>query len=93
MVCDSIVIWLKYIIVNISNGLNIPMLRIPSFPLFDFQPFNCLIALDDYLRFNKFLVFGSLQTSLLCIVGELAGGGSVTVAVGVSDRWHATCDT
>ena len=28
--------------------------------------------------------FGSLQTILLCIVWELAGGGSVAVAVGVS---------
>ena len=28
----------------------------------------------------------SLQTSLLCIVGELAGGGSVAVAVIVSER-------
>ena len=33
-----------------------------------------------------FLVFGSLQIILLCIVVELAGGGSVAVAVGVSDR-------
>ena len=32
-----------------------------------------------------FLVFKSLQTSL-CIVGDLAGGGSAAVAVGVSDR-------
>ena len=34
-----------------------------------------------------FWVFGLLQTSLLCIVRELAGGGrgAVTVAVGVSD--------
>ena len=30
-----------------------------------------------------FLVFAS---SLLCIMGELAGGGSVDVAFGVSDR-------
>ena len=30
-------------------------------------------------------VFGSLRTSLLCLIGELAGGGSVAVAVGVSD--------
>ena len=34
-----------------------------------------------------FLVFfGSLQTSLLCIMEELEGEGSVTVAVDVSDR-------
>ena len=30
--------------------------------------------------------FGSSQTSLLCIVEELAGEGSVAVAVGVVDR-------
>ena len=37
-----------------------------------------------------FWVLGSLRTSLLCIMEELAGGGSVAVAVavavGVSDR-------
>ena len=38
-------------------------------------------------------VFWSLQTNLLCIVGELAGGGSVAVAVGVSDRLQLTRDT
>ena len=27
-----------------------------------------------------------LQTSLLCIVGELAGGGPGALAVGISDR-------
>ena len=32
----------------------------------------------------------SLQISLLCIVGELAGVESVTVAVGVSDRRQVT---
>ena len=37
--------------------------------------------------------FGSLQTSILCIMRELARGGSVAVAVGVSDRWHATRNT
>ena len=40
----------------------------------------------------------SMRTSLLCIVGELAEGGSVDVAVVVdrwqvtSDRWHTTGD-
>ena len=45
------------------------------------------------LRFRRFLmfflifrVFGSMRTRLLCIVGELAGGGSMAVTVGVSDR-------
>ena len=36
------------------------------------------------------MFFGSLHTSLLCIVGELAGRGSVVVAVG--DRRQVTCD-
>ena len=37
----------------------------------------------------------SFQTSLLSIAGELAAGGSVAVAVGVSDsdRLHASRDT
>ena len=55
---------------------------------------------DDFLRFESFLVFWSLWTSLLCIVGDLAEGWFVAVAVGVSDRWqvtvyrwHATRDT
>ena len=37
--------------------------------------------------------FGSSQTSLLCIMGELAGGWSVAVALGVSDRWQVACNT
>ena len=47
-----------------------------------------------------FCIFGLLPTSLVCMVGELAVGGSVALAVGVSDRWqvtgdkqHDTCDT
>ena len=39
-----------------------------------------------------FRVLVSLRTSLLCIMGELAGGGSVAVAVGVSDRYQVTGD-
>ena len=40
-----------------------------------------------FWRFEKkFQVFGSLQSSLLCIMGELAGGGSVAKAVGITDR-------
>ena len=41
-----------------------------------------------------FLIFRSLWTSLMYIKGELAGGGSVAVAVvvGVSDMWHASSD-
>ena len=44
-------------------------------------------SLDDFLRFYflSLRICGSLQNSLLCIVGELTGGDSVTVAVDVSD--------
>ena len=46
---------------------------------------------NTYLDRGKLLalylwVFGSWLSSLLCIIGELAGGGSVAVALGVSDR-------
>ena len=55
------------------------------------------LILANYMRFNFqnvriisgfqiFLVYWSLQTSLLWVVGELAGEGSVDVAVGVSER-------
>ena len=37
---------------------------------------------------QKNMIFLSLQTSLLCIVGELGDGGSMAVAVGVSNIWH-----
>ena len=56
--------------------------------------------------FNFFLsgVFGSLQTSLLCIMRELAGRGSVAVSISdkgqvtrhtqhvTNEKWHVTCD-
>ena len=38
-----------------------------------------------------FLVW-SWWTSILCIVGDLAGRWSVAVAVCVGDRWQVTCD-
>ena len=49
--------------------------------LFLFQWFFCCV-------FQLVLVFWA---SLLWIMGELAGGGSLAVAVGVSDSWRATC--
>ena len=51
-------------------------------------------CLNDFCIFNFFSLefFGSFQYSILCIMGELAGGESVAVAVGVSDKWYATCD-
>ena len=49
---------------------------------------NCLKMLRA-----KNLNCGSLQTILLCMVGELAGGGSMSVGVGVTpSNWHLTPD-
>ena len=42
----------------------------------------CFFILDV---FDFFLFFLSWPSSLLCIVGEIAGGGPVAVAVGVGD--------
>ena len=47
---------------------------------------------NDLLHVDNFRFFGCLQTSLLCIVGELVGGRFVAVAVGVSDSWQVTGD-
>ena len=41
---------------------------------------------------RKKKVVESLQNILLCIVGELAWEGSVSVAVGISDMWHVEGD-
>ena len=67
--------------------------------IFGFLLFQWLFAFWIFLG-----GFGSLQTSLLCIMEELAGGGYVAVAVSVSERvsdswketrdmWHWTHDT
>ena len=63
--------WIKERIAHIGIPLDI-------FGFFAIQMTFCLL---------KFFlcVFGSLQTSLLCIGGELVRGGLVAVAVGVSD--------
>ena len=45
-----------------------------------------LHVLKIFLHFAFLYSLGSLQTSRLCIMGELAGGWSVAVAVGVSDK-------
>ena len=49
-----------------------------------FFPFN------DNSGFEKNWVVGSLQTSLPCTMGELAG--SVAVGVGFSDGWELAVD-
>ena len=38
-------------------------------------------------------MFGPLRNNILYIVGELAGGGSLAVAVGVSNIWQVISDT
>ena len=44
----------------------------------------CIFFPSFFIMF--LFVFWSLPTILLCIVGELAGGGSVAVAFGINDR-------
>ena len=57
----------------------------------DFFP-NCF---GDFflLYLDCFPDFWSLPTSLLCMVGGLAEGGSVAMAVGVSEKRQVTDDT
>ena len=43
--------------------------------------------------FPKNQIFWYLQTTLLSIVWELAGGESLAVAVDISDMWQVTGDT
>ena len=58
-----------------------------------FRKMDFFEALQWFLVLFLNLGFWSLQTTLLCIVGELAGqGGPVAVAVCVSDRWQVTWD-
>ena len=39
---------------------------------------------NEFSSFSKKSCFGSLQTFLLCLVGELAGGGCVAMTVDIS---------
>ena len=55
--------------------------------------FLWICSFIDFLHFDIFWVFETLQTSLLCILGGLAEGGSVDVAVSDSDKWHVSRDT
>ena len=45
--------------------------------------FFVFLLFQRFLSFGKTFFFWSLGTILLCIMGELAWGGSVAVAVGV----------
>ena len=44
------------------------------------RPFICVFAVLMIFLFRFFCVLGSLQTSLLCLIRELVGGGYVAVA-------------
>ena len=55
--------------------------------VFGFLPSN------DFLHLDVLCIFRCLRTSLLYIVGELAVGKFVAVAVGVLDRRQVTRDT
>ena len=52
----------------------------------------CFIKYNFLKESASFSVVGSLQTSQLCIVGELAGGGFLAVAVVIRTRWLVTCN-
>ena len=54
------------------------------FCVFVFLMFFCVL--------NFFWFLWSLQTSLVCLLGELAGRGSVAMSVSVSDKWKVTGD-
>ena len=56
------------------------------------QTFSGYCCCDDFLSLENFSGCEGFVTSLQCIMGELAGGGSVAVAVGFSDRWQVKCD-
>ena len=56
--------------------------------------FWVFLAVLWFFVVNFFLVFsGGFQTSLLCTVWELAGGGLLLFALVTNDRWHMTSDT
>ena len=55
----------------------------------DISGFCCF---NDFLYLEYFLGFGFLPNQPTVHMGELAGGGSAAVAVGVSDRCKVTCN-
>ena len=77
------IVWLKFCDWNFA--IEIFLLK---FCDWNFDIFCCFV---EFVRLNLF-VFFSLQTNLLCIMGELAGGGSLAVAVCLSDKWKVTGD-
>ena len=51
------------------------------------------LILAHLLTFFFSMIFGVLWRSLLCIMGEFAGGGSVAVADGIIVEWNVARDT
>ena len=52
------------------------------------------IPLEIFGRFDEFLVLNFFSSRVFgCILGELEGGGSVTVAVVISNHWEVTGNT
>ena len=70
--------WSKSMLLKIKNKLKNPLFKVLTI-------------------FFLFFTYGfcglSWWTSLLVIMGDLAGGGTVGLAVAVGDRWHVTCNT
>ena len=66
---------------HLENPLCILLIFAYEFGLWLFQWF---------FSFEVLGFFWSLQTSIMCIVGEL--GGSVAMANGIRDRWQVTSD-
>ena len=62
-----------------------------SRPLPRFFMFWFLFLFWDFTK--QLILEITFATSLLLMMGELAGGGSVAVAVCVTVRWQATCDS
>ena len=74
-----------------NSWLNTHMVRVEQHQLSLLIPIYNNLFIYSTKRYKlQFCRFGSLQTILLCVVGELAGGGSVAVAVGASDMWQVT---
>ena len=91
--CTSPVVYKSILIFNTHFSSAVSRssfhIRKPQFPMDWTLLVDVVYAVSlTFCVFKLFLVSGSLQTSLLCIVGKLAGEGSLAVAVSVSERWQ-----
>ena len=55
--------------------------------------FTCFSCFDNFLLYNFLFFFGVFGLFVPLIIGELAEGGSVAVALGVSDMLQVTRET